>query len=221
MKQPHFTSLMFFIPVAFSFFSAPVTAQSIYRWTDAQGRVHFSNAPVSEATAVDEELPPATSFGGVQDTSPSPLQTPRSTEQQQDTQRSTAALTPAEREVEEGGEQANDEEPPTLNQEPAAAAEEPIGIESEEPERENGEYSNIESLPQASVDFSERKESGTQTVASETQRPSLLDEDEDSLAPETRDTGEEDLDEDEEEGEEDSDGVDENEDGSEVEEEDS
>ena len=39
------------------FCSAPVTGQNIYRWTDLQGRLHFSNAPVHEAKAIDDELP--------------------------------------------------------------------------------------------------------------------------------------------------------------------
>jgi hypothetical protein len=39
------------------FCSAPVTGQNIYRWTDLQGRIHFSNAPVHEAKAIDDELP--------------------------------------------------------------------------------------------------------------------------------------------------------------------
>jgi Domain of unknown function (DUF4124) len=40
------------------FCSAPVTGQNIYRWTDLQGRIHFSNAPVHEAEAIESELPP-------------------------------------------------------------------------------------------------------------------------------------------------------------------
>ena len=38
--------------------SAPVMGQNIYRWTDLQGRLHFSNAPVHKAEAIEGELPP-------------------------------------------------------------------------------------------------------------------------------------------------------------------
>jgi hypothetical protein len=210
---------MSFMSLSLIFFSAPVTAQSIYRWTDAQGRVHFSNAPISEATAVDDELPPATSFGGAQDSSPSPLQTPPFAEQQPDAQRSTAVPSPNERETEESEkdvEPTNSEEASTPDQEPASTTEETAGAESEEPE---GEDSDIESLPQASVDFSEREEPETQTVASENQRPSLLDEDEDQPAPETKDFEEEDSD--ESEDSDDTENDDENEDEPEEDEEDS
>jgi ribonuclease E len=198
VKQHYLTFLMSFISLSLIFSAAPVTAQSIYRWTDAQGRVHFSNAPVSEATAVDDELPPATSFGGVQDSSPSPPQTPTSAEQQPDAQRSTAALSPDQEEAENGAEPANNEEPTAPEREPVATSEEAAGPESEEPV---GEDSDVESLPQASVDFSEREEPGTQTAASENQRPSLLDEEEDQPAPETRDAEEENEEEDEDESE--------------------
>jgi hypothetical protein len=190
VKQHH--CFISFISLAFFFFSAPVTAQNIYRWTDAQGRIHFSNAPVSEATAVDDELPPATSFGGVQGSLPSSLQTSPSTEQQPEAPPSTATLSPDERVAEEGFEPANSEEPSTPDREPVTITEEEaVETENKDPE---GEGSDVESLPQASVDFSERDEPGTQTAASENQRPSL-DEDEDQPAPETRDADEEDSDE--------------------------
>ena len=38
-------------------------AQGIYKWTDAKGRLHFSNAPTREAETVDDSLPPASTFG--------------------------------------------------------------------------------------------------------------------------------------------------------------
>ncbi len=40
------------------FCSAPVTGQNIYRWTDPQGRIHFTNAPVHKAEVVESEQPP-------------------------------------------------------------------------------------------------------------------------------------------------------------------
>jgi hypothetical protein len=36
----------------------------IYKWTDAEGRIHFSNAPTGNAESVDQTLPPASTFGG-------------------------------------------------------------------------------------------------------------------------------------------------------------
>ena len=43
---------------------SPALAQgSIYKWTDAKGRVHFTNTPTREAEAVDDSLPPASTFG--------------------------------------------------------------------------------------------------------------------------------------------------------------
>ncbi len=43
---------------------SPALAQgSIYKWTDAKGRLHFSNAPTHEAETVDDSLPPASTFG--------------------------------------------------------------------------------------------------------------------------------------------------------------
>ena len=53
--------------------SAPALAQgSIYKWVDSAGRLHYSNTPTDEARAVDDELPPATSFG-TPAASPSPV----------------------------------------------------------------------------------------------------------------------------------------------------
>lgn len=44
--------------------AAPVAAQGrIYKWVDANGRVHYSDAPVGQAEDVDAALPPASSFG--------------------------------------------------------------------------------------------------------------------------------------------------------------
>lgn len=43
--------------------SSALAQGSIYKWTDAKGRLHFSNAPTREAEAVDDSLPPASTFG--------------------------------------------------------------------------------------------------------------------------------------------------------------
>ena len=44
--------------------SAPTLPQeTIYKWADSDGRLHYSNTPTDEARSVEAELPPATSFG--------------------------------------------------------------------------------------------------------------------------------------------------------------
>jgi hypothetical protein len=44
---------------------------AIYKWTDAQGRIHFSNTPTDlSAESVDESLPPASAFGGQPESAP-------------------------------------------------------------------------------------------------------------------------------------------------------
>lgn len=47
--------------------SAPVAADQIYRWTDANGLIHFSSQPPphGEYRRITPELPPATSAPGV------------------------------------------------------------------------------------------------------------------------------------------------------------
>lgn len=41
----------------------PAFAQGkIYKWVDAQGRVHYSNTPIGQAEDIDTLLPPAASF---------------------------------------------------------------------------------------------------------------------------------------------------------------
>lgn len=44
----------------------------IYKWTDPQGRLHFSNAPTGNAEAVDDALPPASSFAAPPEPTPVP-----------------------------------------------------------------------------------------------------------------------------------------------------
>ena len=43
--------------------SAALAEGNIYKWTDAKGRLHFSNAPTREAQTVDDSLPPTSTFG--------------------------------------------------------------------------------------------------------------------------------------------------------------
>ena len=53
--------------------SAAALAQgTIYKWVDSAGRLHYSNTPTDEARAVNDELPPAASFG-TPAASPSPI----------------------------------------------------------------------------------------------------------------------------------------------------
>ena len=53
--------------------SAAAFAQgTIYKWVDSAGRLHYSNTPTDAARAVDDELPPAASFG-TPAASPSPV----------------------------------------------------------------------------------------------------------------------------------------------------
>src|SRR5712691_10083252 len=42
--------------------SSVLAQGGIYKWTDAKGRIHFSNAPTGNAEAVDETLPPPSTF---------------------------------------------------------------------------------------------------------------------------------------------------------------
>jgi len=53
--------------------SSPGLAQgTIYKWVDSHGTPHYSNTPTGEAHAIDDELPPAASFG-TPAASPSPV----------------------------------------------------------------------------------------------------------------------------------------------------
>jgi hypothetical protein len=93
--------------------AAPVAAQNVYRWTDPQGHIHFSNAPVSAAKSVDNELPPAASFGGVPGAIPMALLTPREAKQE------SASSLPTE--LEPSAEIAGDENPTTPESEETIA----------------------------------------------------------------------------------------------------
>ena len=107
MKQFHIG-----ITIVLSILVSSVAAlgQNIYRWTDEQGRVHFSNAPVKEAQSVDDDLPPASNFGGAQDIFSSPEEAPSTTEQPSGASRPTAALPPNEGVAEENQDTAASDE---------------------------------------------------------------------------------------------------------------
>lgn len=51
--------------------SAPALGE-IYKWTDPQGHLHFSNTPTGKAEAVDDALPPASSFVAPPEPTPAP-----------------------------------------------------------------------------------------------------------------------------------------------------
>ncbi|MBI3302091.1 MAG: DUF4124 domain-containing protein [Deltaproteobacteria bacterium] len=128
---------------AFSLFLtfSSVTAQGgIYKWTDAHGQVHFSNAPIGKATAVDDELPPASDFG----TSPEPppptlASTPPAPTGEAPTP-TTATAPPAEGEPEAAE--------PAAEGEPVLAGGTPPAIEEESPPL----------IPQASAELLEQAE---------------------------------------------------------------
>jgi hypothetical protein len=97
----------------------------IYKWVDAQGRIHFSDTPTGNAESVDEALPPASNFG----TQPEPAARPlASTEPPADTVTPPpATATPPSTEGNEPA--AADNEPATADNEPAAAGSEPATAE--------------------------------------------------------------------------------------------
>lgn len=139
MKYYHLT-LVSALSLIFS--SAPVASQNIYKWTDAQGRVHFSNTPVGAADSVDEDLPPSTSFGTDPDLSDSPPQPSAPAEQQATppTPTTTAAAPPLEDDVEEDAEPLAAEDSTTARDDSPIAPEETLE----------------ESLPQTVAELSEK-----------------------------------------------------------------
>ena len=42
--------------------SSAAAQGSIYKWVDAQGRIHYSDTPIDHAESVDDALPPAANF---------------------------------------------------------------------------------------------------------------------------------------------------------------
>ncbi len=115
MKYSHLT-LVSALSLIFS--SAPVASQNIYKWTDAQGRVHFSNTPVGAADSVDEDLPPSTSFGTDPSLSDAFPQPSAPAEQQ--------ATSPSEDDVEEDAEPSATEDSTTARDDSLIAPEETL-----------------------------------------------------------------------------------------------
>jgi len=118
---------------------ASVLAQGgIYKWTDAKGRVHFSNAPTGRAESVDEALPPTSTFA----TQPEP------------TPPATAATEPA---AGTAAPPVTTEEAPPVIPPPTATAPTPAdepGMSAEEPA--------IAPVPSASATIPGPDESGTE-----------------------------------------------------------
>ncbi|MBI3756502.1 MAG: DUF4124 domain-containing protein [Deltaproteobacteria bacterium] len=110
--------------LALLFCSAPVTGQNIYRWTDPQGRIHFSNAPVHEANVIDDELPPATNFGGESGSIPFTVSQPRPVTQKPATPPATAKAAPSETVGEDSVPQVNSEEAQAAERAPVTGGEE-------------------------------------------------------------------------------------------------
>jgi hypothetical protein len=84
------TSLLSLVISGISVTGPRVVHGEIYKWVDAEGRLHFSDSPIGKAEAVDEELPPASEF-----ISPRPL-TPPDPPQQTEPQDETEGLPDAE-----------------------------------------------------------------------------------------------------------------------------
>jgi hypothetical protein len=103
------------------FSSVPVTGQNIYRWTDAQGRIHFSNAPVSVAKSIDDELPPTANFGGKPGSIPFPANKPQPVKRQVESPPTTENTSSSETAEEESTPPENNEDTAaTENEQPAA-----------------------------------------------------------------------------------------------------
>ena len=149
MKQFH---IGIAVTLALVFSSAPVIGQSIYKWTDERGRIHFSNAPVKEAQSVDEELPPAANFGGTQDAASPSAEAPPAATQPSDASQPTAALPPDEGESEEVQDMENNDEANTPDQASTTTAEEPSTRTAEEAMNEGQAPEENELPPQEAND---------------------------------------------------------------------
>src|SRR5439155_27213695 len=66
------TPLIAVIPaLSFSLALSSAAAQEgIYKWTDAQGTVHFSNTPTGSVAPADNDLPTASNFGASPEPAP-------------------------------------------------------------------------------------------------------------------------------------------------------
>jgi hypothetical protein len=88
------------VAIAVGFFlavsaSSVVAQGTLYKWTDAQGRVHYTNTPTrSDAQTVDDALPPASSFVGSPEPAPATTEPSQSAPEAPKTPE-TAAAPPA------------------------------------------------------------------------------------------------------------------------------
>jgi hypothetical protein len=85
----------------------------IYKWVDAEGRIHFSDTPVDKAEVVDEELPPTSEF--ISPRPPNPPTPPEQTEPPNETDETDET-------------QGAEDTPPPTTQTTDQAAEEEIGM---------------------------------------------------------------------------------------------
>lgn len=147
MKHSHFVLLSSLLLLLSS---APVRGQNIYQWKDARGSIHYSNTPVDAAKAIDDDLPPATHFGGASGPASSPP------EEAPPPAEPKAAAQPQQTET----------DPLTESDEPPGA--EPAGSGDAEPTPEQApataEDSPAEPLPQASAEFFERESEDASSI---------------------------------------------------------
>lgn len=99
--------------------SSALAEGSIYKWTDAKGRLHFSNAPTREAEAVDDSLPPASTFGTEAEPTPPTTASTAPAPEARSPRSGVDATPPTESEPTATGPTANDE--PGLSAEGSAA----------------------------------------------------------------------------------------------------
>ena len=85
----------------------------IYKWVDAEGRIHFSDTPVDKAEAIDETLPPTSQF--ISPRPPTPPTPPEQTEPPNETDETDET-------------QGAEDTPPPTTQTTDQAAEEEIGM---------------------------------------------------------------------------------------------
>ncbi len=92
-----------------------VVQAQIYKWVDAEGRLHFSDSPIGKAEVVDAELPPASEF--ISPRPPTPPTPPQQTEPQGEAQETAQDI-----------QDATPRSPQTTDQAQGVEEEEEIGI---------------------------------------------------------------------------------------------
>ena len=80
-----------------------VVQGQIYKWVDAEGRIHFSDSPIGKADVVDEELPPTSQF--ISPRPPTPPTPPEQTEAEEDTQDAEDAASPTTQTTDQAAEE--------------------------------------------------------------------------------------------------------------------